>query len=352
MKRILLCLCLFLVLPINASASGAPETSQEVEAVVIDILSDREEFGFRQMTFTAETEEGNRHTIDTGTSYTEGLRFTIKPGTKVILQLLPNADGTSEAHLADVKRTNALFWIAVVFAVLVVLVGLWRGVFALIGFGITLGILFLFLLPQLLDGADPVLTTVFASILILGVNIPLAHGVSKTSLTALGGTILGLLIVVLSSKIFVSLANLSGLASEEAAFLFWMPDASIEPKGLLLAGMILGAVGVLDDIAIAQGEFVSELKAANPGMKKKELFAAAMRMGRHHIASTVNTLVLAYAGASLSLFLLFMSSSVSSMAFLNTEIVAEEIVRTLAGTVGLVLTVPIATILATHIKHD
>lgn len=292
---------------------------------------------------TVETEDGTPFLVRTVDSYPEGYFVTLHEGQRVILQVFSGPDGEPQAVLSDLVRTPSLIWIFLFFTFVTVLVGFFRGLNALLGLVVTIGILFLFVFPRILEGGDPVLTTVLGSIAILAINMHLSHGFQKKTLMAFASTVAGLALAVIFASIFVSVAKLSGLGSEEAMFLYLGSAAISVPTGILLAGIILGAVGVLDDIAIAQSEVVSELVEADPKLSQKELFMRAMRVGRHHIASTVNTLVLAYAGASLPLFLLFLQGGVSAGEFMNIELVAEEIVRTLAGTTALVLTVPIAT---------
>lgn len=322
-------------------------SSEEVKSTVKQIISDEEVAGIRQMIFVAEV-DGVEYTIDTSQSYLEGLRYDLKEGDKIYLQLIKVNGEVSVVFLVDVVRTAPLIWIVLFFAIIIIAIGRWRGLASLAGLGITLGVLFLFLLPQILKGADPVLMTVIAAIFILGVNMHVAHGFSRVTLYAYGATVIGLIAVYVLATVFVAVTNLSGIASEEAALLFYQSETIVWPAGILLAGIILGAVGVLDDIAVTQAETVTELKEANPNLSRKELFVRAMRVGRHHIASTVNTLVLAYVGVALPLLLLFMmTSEIGALRFINQELVAEEIVRTLAGTTALVLTVPIATLFAT-----
>ncbi|MBI1907905.1 YibE/F family protein [Candidatus Uhrbacteria bacterium] len=315
-----------------------PAGSREVEAEIVEIIDDAYQDGIRSIEFYADGEDGQRYRVNTLNSFTEGMQFNLEPGDRVIL---------SPAYLADVVRTGALVWIALFFAIITIAVGLRRGVFALVGFAATIGILFWFVFPRILGGADPVFTTAAAAILILAINLSLSHGLTRNTAVAFGGTAFGVVLAWVLSAAFVAFAKLSGLSSEEATFLYWQFGGLASPAGLLLAGIILGAVGVLDDIAITQCETVAELKAANPRFTRRELFVRAMRVGRHHIASTVNTLVLAYVGSALPLFLIFLADhNVSLWRFLNTEAVAEEVVRTLAGTSALVLTVPLTTFLA------
>lgn len=352
MKYILaLFFALSFLLPIGALA--APEdqpstsSSHEVKAQVIKILEDKND-GLHSTKFLAKGADGNEYSVDSIDSYTDGLPYTIQAGQSVYLQIVENTDATRQIYLVDVVRTGKLLAIFVFFAVLVAVVGYWRGLSALLGLGITMTILFAFIAPRILAGMDPVLATVIGSIGILAVNMHLSHGFNRRTFIAYFSTVIGLGLSVLFAYAFVYFAQLSGFASDEVTLLFVQTNHAQVPVGILLAGIILGATGVLDDITITQSETVTELIDANPDLSRAELFRRAMRVGRHHIASTVNTLVLAYAGVALPLILLFMFTHVvSPMRFLNDEVIAEEFVRTIAGTAALVLVVPISTWLAT-----
>ena len=338
----------------ESSESVVPEfQSEEVKARILEIVSTSEIEGIRQALFTAESESGEQFIVNTRESLVEGLRYNIAAGDVVFLQILRSTETgeVSAAYLADVRRTTALLWMVILFAALIVAVGWIRGLLSLLGLAVTLLVLFLFIFPQILNGADAVLVTIIGSIVILGVNMHLSHGFNRSTLLAYASTIAGLVLVYVFASFFVGVADLSGLASEESILLFFHQQEVIIPAGILLAGIILGAVGVLDDIAVTQGETVVELMKANPSLDRRELFVRAMRIGRHHIASTVNTLVLAYVGVAMPLILLFLiTPEIDAIRFLNEELVAEEIVRTLAGTMALVLTVPISTLFATFNK--
>jgi uncharacterized membrane protein len=322
----------------------------EVRAEVASILSDEIIDGQRQMEFIAKTDDAE-YTLDTRDSLLEGLRYDLKKGDDIYLQMIRTNGEVTAVYFSDVVRTKSLLWMLLLFSAVILLVGRWRGVASLIGLAVTLGILFGFVLPMILNGAHPVFVTVVGAIVILAVNMHLSHGFNRPTLLAFASTVIGLLLAWLFAELFVQWGDLSGLANEEAILLFFQAEGVDWPSGILLAGIILGATGVLDDIAITQSETVAELRAANPKLDRKELFARAMRIGRHHIASTVNTLVLAYVGVALPLFLLFLHTQGLSIArFINEELVAEEIIRTLAGTMALILTVPISTWLATTHK--
>ncbi len=251
----------------------------------------------------------------------------------------------SRYQIVDLQRGPPLLVLAVVFALAVVAVGRWRGLAALAGLGVTFALLTLFVLPALLEGRDPLQVAIVGSAAIMFVALYLSHGVSVRTTVALFGTLVSLGLTGALAALFVAVGSFSGLVSEEAIFLS-ASSAEIDLRGLLLAGILIGALGVLDDVTVTQTSAVFELHAANPRLGRARLAAGAMRIGRDHIASTVNTLVLAYAGASLPLLLLFVLAAQPVTDTLTNEVVAQEVVRALVGGLGIVASVPLTTALA------
>ncbi len=248
-------------------------------------------------------------------------------------------------YFSDVERSHALWLLAAVFAVVVIGIARWRGVSALVGLLFTYGVLVVFTLPALLAGSSPLLVALVSSGLIMFVVLYLAHGVNVRTTTALLGTLVSLALTGVLAAVFVELTRLSGSSSEEATYVK-AQVGDVDLKGLLLAGIIIGALGVLNDVTVTQSSAAFEIHAANPGRGARAVYRSAMRVGRDHIASVVDTLVLAYAGASLPLLILFMLAEQPLARILSSTIVAEEIVRTLVGSIGLVASVPVTTALA------
>nr|WP_245585733.1 YibE/F family protein [Pseudonocardia asaccharolytica] len=251
----------------------------------------------------------------------------------------------SSYRVADFQRGAALIWLAALFAGAVLLLGRWRGLAALVGLGLSFVVLLWFVLPAILSGSDPLAVAIVGSCLIMFLVLYLAHGPSARTSTAVLGTVFSLGLIGLLGAGFSAAARLTGLDDQTASLIATL-DAAVDARGLLLAGVVIGALGVLDDVTITQTSAVWELRAANPGLGARELYGAAMRIGRDHVSSAVNTLVLAYAGAALPLLLLFSVSGRSIGQALTTQDVATEIVRTLVGSIGLVASVPITTALA------
>jgi uncharacterized membrane protein len=202
-----------------------------------------------------------------------------------------------------------------------------------------------FVAPSVLDGNDPVLVAVVAASAIAFVSLYLTHGFTPTTTVALAGTLAALGLTFVVSAVFFGLADFTGLATEEGLTIP-VVAADVDLSALLLAGAVIGALGALDDVTVTQVATVAELRYRNPGLRTRELVTSGIRVGREHIASTVNTLLLAYVGASLPLLLLFAISTQSLDVVANSEIIAVEIVRTLCGSIGLVAAVPLTTMLA------
>jgi uncharacterized membrane protein len=241
-----------------------------------------------------------------------------------------------------------LFALALLFAVVVVAVGRWRGLAALVGLVITAVVLVRFAIPAILDGESPVAVALVSSAAIIFVVIYVAHGLSPRTTTALLGTLAGLGLTAVLAAAFVAASHLTGLSSEETTSL-QTAVGDVPLQGIVLAGVIIGSLGVLNDVTVTQASAVWEIHAANPERPRRDVYRAGMRVGRDHIASTVYTLVLAYVGASLPLLLLFSVANQRLSSILTGDLVAQEIVRALVGSVGLVATVPITTALAAFV---
>jgi uncharacterized membrane protein len=269
----------------------------------------------------------------------------LSEGDEVLLGFQPQAAPDFRYVFVDRSRNSALLWLVALFACAVVLLGRARGVAALAGLAATIGVLLLFVVPSILDGRSPVLVSAVGASAISYFALYLAHGFSVRTTTALLGTIGGLACTVLLASLFTEAAALTGAVGEEAVALSAL-GASIDLRGLTLGGMIIGALGAIDDMTITQASAVWELRQADPQMSTGNLRRAGRRIGRDHVASTVNTLVLAYAGASMPVLILVVLASQPLGAVLNNEILTTEIVRTLVGSIGLVASVPITTWIA------
>ncbi|MEU9329453.1 YibE/F family protein [Streptomyces canus] len=291
--------------------------------------------------------------VDTGND--KGRTFTeiVQPdqsrqlheGQKVVVAYEPSAPRDLQYSVADVNRRLPMGLLAGIFALAVVIVGRLRGVMALVALAVSFLLLNFFVLPAILQGSNPLLVAVVGSSAIMLIALYMCHGLSARTSVAVLGTLISLILIGILGSQFIGWAALTGNTDDNTGLIHGLYP-SIDMSGLLLAGVIIGSLGVLDDVTVTQTSAVWELHEANPTMGWRGLYRAGIRIGRDHIASVVNTLVLAYAGAALPLLLLFSIAQSSVGTVANSELVAEEIVRTLVGSIGLVASVPVTTVLA------
>jgi uncharacterized membrane protein len=285
-------------------------------------------------------EKGTSRKIDVDpTVVTSG----IAPGDSLRLARFRSTAGQPVSFaFSDFSRSTPLIVLAVAFAVLVVAVARIRGLAALFGLALSFAVLLRFMIPALLSGENPLAVGLVGSAAIMFVLLYLAHGVSIRTTTALFGTLFGLGASTLLAAATVSTAHLTGVASEDDLTVAAVAG-HVRLSGLLLCGIIVASLGILNDVTVTQASAVWELHALSPDTPPARLFSGAMRIGRDHIASTVYTIVFAYAGAALPILLLINLSGLPLWTILTNEALAEEIVRTLVGAIGLVLSVPLTT---------
>ncbi|MDP8969577.1 MAG: YibE/F family protein [Actinomycetota bacterium] len=275
-------------------------------------------------------------TDDTGGTYHAGQRVKLA----VVEQ-----DGQKLYYISDFRRDRPMLVLVALFFAAVIGFGRWQGARALLGLALTFVVIVGFIVPAVLDGRSPVAVAVVGSIAIMVVTLYLSHGWSRKTTAAVVGTAFALLLTAVLAAVFVAAASITGFTSEEARLANY-EVGGLSLRGLLLAGIILGGLGVLDDVTMSQASTVFELHRANPRTGFGDLMRGALTVGRDHVAATVNTLFLAYAGASLPLLILFSTSEDPLGTILTAEVVAVEIIRTLVGSVGLIAAVPLTTALA------
>ncbi len=256
------------------------------------------------------------------------------------------ADGVAPRYrLSDFERKPPMIWLGLAFAALVILFGRLRGALSLVGLGLSLLIILFFVVPAILHDSPPLAVALVGSMAVMLTTIPLAHGFGLKSLAAMTGIAVSLALIVALAVVFTDLTHLTGITSEETTILA-ISNKGINFQSLLVAGIVIGSLGVLDDVAISQASTVLALRAANPRLGFGELFRRAIDVGRDHVSATVNTLVLAYAGTSLTTLLILGSGQFGFLEAVNQEVVASVVVATLVGSIGLISAVPITTAFA------
>jgi uncharacterized membrane protein len=269
---------------------------------------------------------------------------TLHSGDDVVLvHLTDAAAGSPEYTVIEHQRGTPLVWLLALAAVAIIAFGRWRGLSAIAGLALSFALLLLFVIPAILTGEPPLLVAVVGSSAIMFAVLYLTHGVNVQTSVAILGTLASLVLTGLLGAAFTAFTELTGIGDDQSAFLSTF-NSSVDMRGLLLAGIIIGSLGVLDDVTVTQAATVAEL--ARSPLSRMQLYRSATRIGRAHVASAVNTIVLAYAGASLPLLLLITSGSQPLSELLTSQTIAQEIVRAAVGTIGLVASVPITTALA------
>jgi uncharacterized membrane protein len=271
---------------------------------------------------------------------------TLRPGDRFYLHRLGQLDGTDTYMVGEPDRRLALGLLTAVFVLVTVAAAGLAGLRSLIALAGSFLIIIFGLVPALSSGADPVLTSVGLAVLVLAFGMYVTHGFTRATHVALAGSMLALAFAAVVAQAAVAMARLSGFVSDETVFLHFATDGSLNLPALLLGGILIGVVGVLNDVSVSQVHTVEELASANPSLSRLDLLRRAMKVGREHLGAVVNTLPLAYAGASLPLLLLFSGTDAPFLFVVNREIFAAEIVRVLSGGIGLMCSGVIATALA------
>ncbi len=326
----------------EAGASGVPPTGDTATAEGSSAVQ-QEKGTCKRATIRVDSGK------DKGRTFTEIVQpdqsRQLHEGQEVVVAYEPSAPKDLQYSVTDINRRLPLALLAGIFALAVVVVGRLRGVMALVALAISFMVLNFFILPAILQGSNPLLVAVVGASAIMLIALYLCHGLSARTSVAVLGTLVSLLLIGVLGSQFIDWAALTGNTDDNTGLIHGLYP-TIDMSGLLLAGVIIGSLGVLDDVTVTQTSAVWELHEANPTMGWRGLYRAGIRIGRDHIASVVNTLVLAYAGAALPLLLLFSIAQSGVGTVANSELVAEEIVRTLVGSIGLVASVPVTTALA------
>lgn len=352
MKRIIPFLLIFISIFFATQASGQ-ELHQDLQGIwhakVLEIVDEEEKnipgtnTNVLVQTIKAKLLDGERK----GEILTlENDYHPMEEGDSFYMNYLITIDGTEILSVRDINRVPALTILVSIFVLCILLLGGFQGLRAVLGLFITFIVIIYVLLPLLLKGYPPVLTSSVIASSLLFIAIYLTHGFRKESTVAFLGTVISVFLTSIFALSSVKIANFTGFGTEESVFLNFATFGNLDLTGLLLGGIIIGVLGVLDDIAITQVAVVRELKESASHLSKKDIYSKALKVGREHAGALVNTLALAYTGASLPLMLLFSVSQLEFGMIVNQEAVALEIVRTIVGSVGLLLTIPITTLLA------
>jgi len=319
------------------------------KASVVEIIEqgEREIFGTGTKTsyqiIKAEILEGEQEGV---VVEVENDYILLNEGEKFFLKYSVIDDETGVYSVHDTDRSGALYFFVGLFVFVVILFGRMKGLRSLLSLTSSFFIIIFLFLPRVLDGASPVLTSIIFSIFILIFAIYLTHGFNKKSTAAILGAVIAIIFTGLLAKFAIYFTRLTGFASDEAVYLNFATQGSLNFEGLLLGAVIIGVLGILDDVAITQASCVAELKKVSSDLSRREVYKKALNIGRDHVGALINTLALAYMGVAMPLILFLYNSDIATFFILNKEVFATEIIRTIVGSIGLILTVPITTLIA------
>lgn len=251
----------------------------------------------------------------------------------------------------DTYRLNNMLVLFILFFIVIVIIAGLKGIGSILGMLISLLTILLFIIPNILQGNDPLTITLIGSVFILFTTTYLAHGISKKTSIALFSTLISLFLTAAFATFAINLNHITGLGNEDFFMLQIGPTSIINIKGLFLSGIIITTLGALNDITTSQSTAVFELKQLDPKLKFLSLFEKGFNIGKEHIASLINTLILAYAGSAFAVFIFFVlnPSNLPYWVIINNEVVADEVIKIIAGSMGLLLSVPIVTFISAYV---
>lgn len=362
MKKKILILITFLLLLPGLSKAQAMEDfiSLDAQAIILEVedieLEDLdgmvEEAQDIKLEITSGKYKGeeflSRNYMTTNLAY----NIVVEVGDRVVV-VLDEYEDYVEVYVSDYVRQDYIFYLLGAFILLILIIGRMKGLKSVITLAITIFMILKVFLPGILNGMDPVFLSIGISIIVTLITIFTISGFNTKSISAIIGTISGVLVAGIIAYYVGSQIKLTGLSGEEATMLMYTPlGMEFDFRGLLFSGIILGALGAIMDIGMSISSSIEEINIANPDLKQKELFKAGMNVGKDIMGTMTNTLILAYTGASIPLLLLFMSYETSLVKILNLDVISSEIVRSLSGSIGLILTIPLTAFVASMlIKH-
>lgn len=355
LTSLLVGLATFIFLTLNPHTITASTEPELQEGVVIGIQAQGEEkkgeevFPFQTVLvkITKGSQKDQEISIDHRASSLNLVQYQkYQDGDRIKIATALNSESSPVYTIDGHLKREGLLQLLGLFVIVVLVVGRVWGALSILGLTVSFLVIFQVIIPLIIKGANPVVAAVLGALIIVPTTFYISHGFNKKTHVGVVATTIGLIITGVLAVYFVNATHLTGFASEEASFLQIERSGSINIRQLLLAGIIIGTLGILDDVTVGQASLVEQLKRANRNFSRKQLFKNGMKVGQDHISSMVNTLVLVYAGSALPLLLLFFGSQHGFVDILEFELITEEVVRMLVGSIGLVLAAPLATALA------
>lgn len=358
LKKYSLFLLIFLIVftvlifkPETVSDQGNNEEIYSSEILAITEVNERrfEKIDYISQVILARIEKTGEQTRLSTNYIVKNSPVIYEKGDKILLGKSGSETETNSYYVIGYDRTGILLGLTIVFLILVVIVARKQGLKSILAMAYTFFILIFLLLPLLMDKMNPILVGLMGIALIIPVTFLFTHGQNKKTLSALIATIITLILTGLLSYFIISMAKITGPSQEEVDILIYGSKGMYDLTGILIAGVIIGLLGILDDVTISQASLVEQLHKASPKLGRHNLFKRSMIVGKDHIASIVNTMILVYAGASLSGLILLATYPRPLIVLLNDETVLVSIIVALIGSIGLILAVPITSLVTIRI---
>lgn len=367
-KKIFVFIILITLIFVNVNATFADQNVEEkpepVRAKVLEILSeDEQETSYAEgetttiqtieLEITSGENKGEKIIVENHVDSMFAYNIVVEQNDDVLVYLEKDESGEIiEGYISEIARDKYLLYLGIVFFLLLLIIGGLKGLKAIITLLITAFAVLKIMLPLILKGYNPIYLSIIISICIIAVTLVIISGFNRKALAAIIGTTGGVLVAGLITLIIGELASLTGLGTEEAQMLSLVEQGdSFNFKGILFAGIILGALGAVMDVSMSIASSINEIKTANPEMTTKQLIKSGMNVGKDIMGTMSNTLILAYSGGSIHLMLLFMAHDFNIIDIINRDMIASEILRALAGSIGLIFTVPITAIVASNLYN-
>jgi len=353
MKRRLMFLSILALAWCFASPSAfaqAPENPYPATIVGVEPPSEETGLTSYTVTFTGGPEKGKTVTVGNSQPFNTVGGITYGLGDKVTVDSYEDAEGQTQYIIAEYQRLGQTGWLLVLLVLVVVWLARWRGLRSLVGLAFSYVVLVYWLVPSIAQGGPPVSLAILAGAVILSFSLLVTEGFSRRTWAALAGMFATMIVIGILSTVAIEATHLTGIGSEDAIYLQNIGTATIDLRGLLLAGFLIGTLGILADVGVGQVAAVAELNQLRGTRNRRAIYRSAMRIGNSHLSAMIHTLVLAYAGSALPLLILFSSSGTSAATTLNSEVVATEVVRTVVGSIGIILALPLTTLAAIAFK--
>lgn len=368
LKKVFIFLSLMVMIFLNVNTSLANSNTEEkiapVRAKVLEILSEEEEetsyadgettlIQTIELEITSGENEGEKIIVENYVDSMFTYNIVVEEEDNVLVHLEKDENGEIiKGYISEIARDKYLLYLVIIFFLLLLIVGGLKGLKSIITLLITAFAVLKIMLPLILKGYNPIYLSIVVSIAIIAVTLLIISGFNRKALAAIIGTSGGVLVAGIITLIIGELASLTGLGTEEAQMLSLIEQGdSFNFKGILFAGIILGALGAVMDVSMSIASSINEIKTANPEMTTKQLVKSGMNVGKDIMGTMSNTLILAYSGGSIHLMLLFMAHDFNIIDIINRDMIASEILRALAGSIGLIFTVPITAIIASSLYN-